>query len=200
MDALAFIGRNPWDGPNVYIATGDSGNGLTHGTIAGMLISDLVTKTPNALEAVYDPRRFKLAAAAPVFFKENLGVLLEYLKDTPGNAEARYFNDIQAGEGKIIEIKGEKFGIYRDDSSELHIVSAVCTHLKCIVRWNADELTWDCPCHGSRFTPTGKVINGPSNSDLPYYRKREDAATMESEAVLASSNGQAKKEEESWSL
>lgn len=203
MDAMAFIGRNPWDHDNVYIATGDSGNGLTHGTIAGMLLSDLITETPNPWERLYDPRRFKLAAAAPTFIKDNLSVLKEYLSEALGGGEVHHVADVKRGEGRIIEIKGEKFGIYRDILDDLHAVAAACTHLNCVVRWNGDELTWDCPCHGSRFTVTGKVINGPSNRDLPYYRREIDLSQAAAGETVVHTNGEQmseRKPAESWSL
>jgi len=92
--------------------------------------------------------------------------LAQYLKDLPKNVEAKDFAHIPAGEGKTVEIKGEKFGAYRDEKNEVHIVSAVCTHMQCIVKWNNAEKSWDCPCHGSRFTYEGKVIEGPAVTDL----------------------------------
>ena len=159
------------DKENVYIVTGDSGNGMTHGTIAGILISDLITGKKNEWEKLYDPGRFKIIASAQAFIKDNMSVMAEYFKDYPGNAEVDKLSEVKKGEGNIIEIKGEKFGAYRDPDNHMHIVSAVCTHLQCIVKWNNDEMSWDCPCHGSRFTPEGKVINGPTNADLPHYKK-----------------------------
>lgn len=165
MDSLAFIGRNPMDRENVYIVTGDSGNGMTHGTIAGILIPDLINGAPNKWEKLYDPSRFKIFKTTKSYFKDNLGVVGEFLRD---HVNADHLSDIGEGEGKIIQIKDEKYGVYRDEDEQLHIVSAVCPHLKCIVNWNKTEKSWDCPCHGSRFTCDGKVMNGPANVDLEY--------------------------------
>jgi Rieske Fe-S protein len=142
---------------------------MTHGTIAGILITDLMKGKENKWEKIYKPGRFKLLSAPQSFIKENISVLAQYLKDYPGNGDVSKLAEIQKGEGRVIEINGEKWGAYRDENDHFHIVSAVCTHLQCIVHWNNEEISWDCPCHGSRFTIDGKVMNGPANTDLPYY-------------------------------
>jgi glycine/D-amino acid oxidase-like deaminating enzyme/nitrite reductase/ring-hydroxylating ferredoxin subunit len=169
MDSLAYIGRNPMDKENVYIVTGDSGNGMTHGTIAGMLIADLINGKKNELEKIYAPSRFKIFRSGKTFFKELVGGLFTYLSEKPGKVPPMELATIQPGEGKIVELQGKKVGAYRDESNQLHIVNSECTHLKCIVKWNNDEKTWDCPCHGSRFSFEGKTLNGPANKDLEYH-------------------------------
>jgi glycine/D-amino acid oxidase-like deaminating enzyme/nitrite reductase/ring-hydroxylating ferredoxin subunit len=133
VDGLAFIGRNPLDNDNVYIATGDSGQGMTHGTIAGLLLTDLIQGRKNAWEDLYRPSRVSLKAI-PEYASENL------------NVAAQYVDRIT------------------------HRRSAVCPHLGCVVAWNSSEETWDCPCHGSRFSANGKVYQGPANSDLTFER------------------------------
>ena len=165
VDSLAFIGRNPVDAENVFIVTGDSGNGLTHGTIAGMLITDLIQGRDNPWQKLYDPARKTLKAAGE-FARENLNVAVQY-KDlaTPGDVKSA--EDIGAGQGAVIRSGLKKLAVYRDEKGALHEMSAVCPHLGCIVNWNSAEKTWDCPCHGSRFTAVGKVFQGPANSDLP---------------------------------
>ena len=168
MDSLAYIGRNPLDRDNVYIVTGDSGNGMTHCTIAGMLITDLITGKKNKWEKIYSPSRFTLKLSNH-FFKEAMYTLMNFLKRSPDHIDSVKLSAIKIGEGKIVDIEENRYGIFRDDENLLHIVSAKCTHLGCTITWNKDEQTWDCPCHGSRFTYKGKVINGPSNLDLPSY-------------------------------
>jgi nitrite reductase/ring-hydroxylating ferredoxin subunit len=166
-DYIAFIGRNPDGAKNVYMASGDSGQGITHGTIAGMLLSDLVLGRPNEWETLYDPNRISLRARPlEEFTKENADVALQYVKDfvLPGDVSSEA--DIPRGEGRIIRHGLHKIAAYRDDGGKVHQCSAVCTHLKCIVGWNGAEKTWDCPCHGSRFDPYGKVLNGPAVADL----------------------------------
>jgi glycine/D-amino acid oxidase-like deaminating enzyme/nitrite reductase/ring-hydroxylating ferredoxin subunit len=167
IDSLAYIGKNPMDEENIYIATGDSGNGLTHGTIAGILIADLINGHSNPIEPIYSPSRINMHGIQS-FLKEFVPGLVSYLKHKPGKDEFKV-NDIAKNEGKIVEWKGKKCGIYRDTDDFLHIVDAKCTHLKCIIKWNNDEKSWDCPCHGSRFTPEGKVTNGPANKDLAHH-------------------------------
>lgn len=172
MDGVAFIGKNPHDKENVYIITGDSGNGMTYCTIGGRLISDLITGKENPLQRIYDPSRFKIRASKP-FFKEVIGSLLAGFKKDPAHEDAVRVSTIKKGEGEVIELKGEKYGVYRDEDDELHVVSPICTHLKCTVKWNNDEKSWDCPCHGSRFTYDGKVMNGPANEDLLSYSEKK---------------------------
>lgn len=169
MDSLAYIGRNPMDKDNVYIVTGDSGNGMTHGTIAGMLITDLINGKENKWEKIYAPSRFKAFTAGKTFFKEFVGGFFSYLKDKPSIIPSIEYATIEKGEAKIVEIEGKKVGAYRDQEDRLHFIDTACTHLKCEVKWNNDEKSWDCPCHGSRFSFEGKVLNGPANKDLPHH-------------------------------
>lgn len=177
MDSLAYIGRNPLDRKNVFIVTGDSGNGMTHGTIAALLISDLIHGKENPWEPVYSPSRFKLFKAGKTFFKEFVGGFVSYLKTKPKHLDDVSLNDLKPKEGKIIEFEGEKLGAYRDEQDELHFVEVECTHMGCIVKWNNDEKSWDCPCHGSRFAPDGKVLNGPANEPLRHYSQHRDFLT-----------------------
>src|SRR5205807_4195692 len=165
VDGLAFIGRNPLDADNVFIATGDSGMGMTHGTIAGMLLTDLIVGRKNPWADLYDPSR-KTLKAVKDFAQENVNVAAQYTDViTPGEVDS--VDEIRKGEGAIMRSGLSKLAIYRDDDGTIHSMSAVCVHLGCIVMWNAAEKTWDCPCHGSRYDAVGGVINGPANSDLP---------------------------------
>ena len=165
VDSLAFIGRNPLDEPNVFIATGDSGNGMTHGTIAGILLTDLIIGRENEWETLYDPTR-KTLRALPKFTEENLNVAAQYANlVTAGDVDSA--EEIKPGQGAIIRRGSKKVAVYRDDAGAIHERTAVCVHLGCIVDWNSKEKTWDCPCHGSRYDANGKVFQGPANSDLP---------------------------------
>jgi glycine/D-amino acid oxidase-like deaminating enzyme/nitrite reductase/ring-hydroxylating ferredoxin subunit len=160
VDSLALIGRNPLDSDNVYVATGDSGNGMTHGTIAGMLLTDLIMGRDNPWASLYDPSR-KTLGAIKEFTKENLNVAAQYADlVTPG--EIDNVSQITRGEGAILRRGVGKVAVYRDDDGVLHERSALCTHLGCVVQWNSTERTWDCPCHGSRFHTDGHVVNGPA--------------------------------------
>ncbi len=164
LDGLGYIGRNPADEENVYIATGDSGMGMTHGVIAGILISDLILGRENPWRELYDPARKPLSVRD--FASENLNVAAQYTSWlTPG--EVGDVAEILPGHGAILRRGLQKIAAYRDESGTLHRLSAVCPHMKCLVAWNPTERSWDCPCHGSRFSPEGQVIVGPSNVDLP---------------------------------
>jgi glycine/D-amino acid oxidase-like deaminating enzyme/nitrite reductase/ring-hydroxylating ferredoxin subunit len=164
VDGLAFIGRNPADEPNIYVATGDSGNGMTHGTIAGILLTDLILGRENPWATLYDPARKSLRALGD-FAKENLNVAAQYV-DWAAAGEVKSAAEIAPGTGGVIRRGLKKVAIYRDEQKSLHEFSAICPHLGCIVAWNSAEKTWDCPCHGSRFDKLGTVINGPALANL----------------------------------
>ena len=163
-DGLGFIGRNPLDDANVFIATGDSGMGMTHGTVAGMLITDLILGVPNPWAELYDPAR-KTLRALPRFVADAANQAWQYKSWlTPGDLESA--EGLPRCHGGILRRGLKKVAVYRDEMGDVHELSAVCPHLGGIVAWNAAEATWDCPCHGSRFDRFGKVISGPAISDL----------------------------------
>lgn len=165
IDGLAFIGRNPLDKKNVYVATGDSGNGMTHGTIAGMLITDLICGRENNWTTLYEPGRVTLRAANK-FAKETLNMAVQYA-DWITKGDVKDDDSVAPGMGAVVRRGLKKIAVYCDETGKLHECSAVCPHLEGIVAWNHSEKTWDCPCHGSRFDKFGKVLNGPANTDLP---------------------------------
>jgi glycine/D-amino acid oxidase-like deaminating enzyme/nitrite reductase/ring-hydroxylating ferredoxin subunit len=168
VDGLGYIGRNPGDKGHVFVATGDSGHGMTHGTIAGILITDLIMGRANPWEKLYDPSRKSLRSAKE-YLKENLNVARQYADYvTPG--EVGSVDEIRPGQGAVMREGLKKFAVYRDDAGALHRASAVCPHLGCIVHWNSLERTWDCPCHGSRFGVDGRVLNGPAVGGLEMSR------------------------------
>jgi nitrite reductase/ring-hydroxylating ferredoxin subunit len=164
VDGLAFIGRNPMDEENVYVATGDSGQGMTHGTIAGIILTDLILGLPNPWAALYDPGRITLRAGAE-FAREAINMVAQYADYATGG-DVQSVEDIAADDGAVVRRGASKVAVYRDGDGVLHERSAVCPHLGCIVAWNPAEKTWDCPCHGSRFDRFGAVINGPANVGL----------------------------------
>jgi glycine/D-amino acid oxidase-like deaminating enzyme/nitrite reductase/ring-hydroxylating ferredoxin subunit len=179
-DGLAFIGRNPGNSSHVFIATGDSGNGITHGALAGILLSDLICGKDNPWAAVYDPSRKLLhPAAIRDFVHENANVARHYAHWL---LPERARHTLQPGEGRVIRPGIVPIALYVDEAGTEHRHSAVCPHLGCIVAWNRAEKSWDCPCHGSRFDPYGKLLTGPSNRDLAQPEsaasppKRSDAA------------------------
>jgi Rieske Fe-S protein len=163
IDGLALIGRAHGE-EHVYIATGDSGMGMTHGTIAGMLIRDLQLGVATPWQAVFDPGRAPIRAAGEAL-RENLNVAAQYA-EWIGPGEVSSVDEIPPGGGAVIRRGVSKLAVHRDEAGRLHACSAACPHLKGPVAWNALESTWDCTCHGSRFDAYGRVINGPANRDL----------------------------------
>ena len=164
VDGLAFIGRNPLDEDNVFIATGDSGQGMTHGTIAGMLLTDMIQGRENQWEDLYNPSRIRLKSL-PEYASENINVAGQYADYiTAGDIKSE--SELKPGEGAIMREGVSKVAVHRDQDGSVHKLSAVCPHLGCIVAWNSTEQTWDCPCHGSRFSAEGRVYQGPANGNL----------------------------------
>ena len=146
VDYLAFIGRNPLDSDNVFIATGDSGQGMTHGTIAGMLLTDLIQDRENRWADLYSPSRVTLRAM-PEYAGENINVA-EQFADYVTAGDIQSEDELKPGQGAVMRHGLSKIAVYRDQNGAIHKRSAVCPHLGCVVAWNECEKTWDCPCHG----------------------------------------------------
>jgi glycine/D-amino acid oxidase-like deaminating enzyme/nitrite reductase/ring-hydroxylating ferredoxin subunit len=163
-DGLAYIGPNPDGSPHVYLITGDSGHGMTHGTVGAVLLSDLILGRDNPWSTLYDPKRVSLRSARELA-RENLNVAAQYAAwILPGDVSQQ--EDVPAGAGRVIRRGTKLIAVYRDAEGRTHERSAACTHLKCVVNWNDLEKSWDCPCHGSRFDPYGAVLNGPAIEPL----------------------------------
>lgn len=170
VDGLAFIGRNPLDSDNVFVVTGDSGQGMTHGTIAGMLLTDLICGRTNPWEKLYDPARVRIGSATE-YARDNLGTAAHYAEWlTPG--EVPDLANIPPGEGAVVRRGLQKIAAFKDEDGGVHACNATCTHLGCVVGWNRSERIWECPCHGSRFDRFGKVLNGPASQDLARVETR----------------------------
>ena len=163
VDCLAFLGKNPGD-DNIYIITGDSGNGMTHCTIGGILINDLINGKQNSWEEIYSPSRITFKTGGD-FISEVGNMAYKMAKDWVSSDAAKP-SDIKSGEGAIMSHGLKKMAVYRDENGNLHTCSAVCPHMGGILQWNNEEKSFDCPLHGSRFTTEGIVINGPAISDL----------------------------------
>lgn len=163
-DGVAYLGRSPMGDKGTYIITGDSGNGMTHCTIGAMIISDLICGRENKWEALYSPKR-KVTQGITEFVSHQADVLTEYGKWlTPG--EVKSVDEIDCGQGAIVRKGIHKLAVYRDEAGSLHSLSAKCTHMGCVVHFNSAERSWDCPCHGSRFSTDGEVLHGPASSPL----------------------------------
>lgn len=164
VDGLAYLGRNPMDEDNVYIITGDSGNGMTHCTIGAMLITDLILGCQNPWSELYSPNRISLRTA-PEFIKENANVMAQYSEWLEAKAMPD-FDHLEVEEGVVLRHGLKIVAAYKNEVGEIKFISAACPHLGGVVHWNNVEKSWDCPCHGSRFNAYGKVIEGPALTDL----------------------------------
>jgi glycine/D-amino acid oxidase-like deaminating enzyme/nitrite reductase/ring-hydroxylating ferredoxin subunit len=171
VDALGFIGKDPGGSEDVYVATGDSGNGMTNGTLAGVVLSDLVAGRKNPWTEMYDPSR-KTLKSVGTYARENANVAGRY-GDWLQPGDVASASEVKVGEGAVIVQGLNRLALHRDASGKLWVRSAVCPHLGCVVQWNSGEKTWDCPCHGSRFDAKGKVLNGPANEDLAPAKLEE---------------------------
>jgi glycine/D-amino acid oxidase-like deaminating enzyme/nitrite reductase/ring-hydroxylating ferredoxin subunit len=176
IDYSSFSGRNPGNN-NVFVHTGDSGQGITHGVVGSLIIAEAIMKDRDLWQELYAPDR-KTASALGTFISENITAVknfAEYI--APG--EVGSYDEIKTGEGKIVRDGLKKVAAYRDGKGGLHAFSAACTHLGCHLHWNSFERCWDCPCHGSHFGIDGEVLNGPAIHPLEKVKlqgKRRDAA------------------------
>jgi glycine/D-amino acid oxidase-like deaminating enzyme/nitrite reductase/ring-hydroxylating ferredoxin subunit len=163
-DGLPYIGRSA---EHQYSASGYSGNGLTFGTLAGLMISDAILERSNPWAELFDPGRKALTRGLWDYVKENVDYPYYMIRDRFAGADAKSLRAVKRGQGKVIERNGAQVAAYRDTDGTVALRSAICTHMGCAVGWNTAERTWDCPCHGSRFKPTGAVISGPAETPLP---------------------------------
>jgi glycine/D-amino acid oxidase-like deaminating enzyme/nitrite reductase/ring-hydroxylating ferredoxin subunit len=162
-DGMPFIGENA---EGQFIGTGFSGNGMTFGTVTAMMARDWAMGAANPWTDLFDVDRKKIKGGAWDYLVENKDYPYYLMKSRFAAPEGESVRAVKSGEGKIIKLKGKKVAVYRDAKGEVKKLSAVCTHMGCIVRWNQAESTWDCPCHGSRFKPEGEVISGPAEAPL----------------------------------
>jgi glycine/D-amino acid oxidase-like deaminating enzyme/nitrite reductase/ring-hydroxylating ferredoxin subunit len=162
-DGLPYIGENA---EHQFVATGYCGNGITFGTVAAMMARDWTTGRKNPWTDLFAVDRKKIKGATWNYLRENKDYPYYMIKDRIARPEAESVREIKRGQGMVVGSRGKKRAVFRDRNGDLHQLSPVCTHLGCLVRWNPAESTWDCPCHGSRFKPTGEVIAGPAEEAL----------------------------------
>jgi glycine/D-amino acid oxidase-like deaminating enzyme/nitrite reductase/ring-hydroxylating ferredoxin subunit len=172
LDKLPYIGHITSNEPNIFVATGFRKWGMTTSTVAGLLLKDLIMKKPNSFAKVYDPSRFHADPSIRQFIGQNLDVAGHFIKGKIflPNQNASH---LKPGEGAIVRINGKRAGAYKDEEGKFHIVDTTCTHMGCELEWNNGEHTWDCPCHGSRFSIDGDVIEGPAERPLDKINVEE---------------------------
>jgi glycine/D-amino acid oxidase-like deaminating enzyme/nitrite reductase/ring-hydroxylating ferredoxin subunit len=162
-DGLPFIGETAG---RQFAATGYAGNGITFGTVAAMMACNAALGRPSPWDELFDPDRTQIRAAAWDYVKENVDYPYYLIKDRVTGPDGKSLRELRRGEGKILDIKGERVAAWRTPAGSVTLLSPVCTHMGCEVVWNQAESTWDCPCHGSRFKPSGVVLSGPAESPL----------------------------------
>jgi nitrite reductase/ring-hydroxylating ferredoxin subunit len=150
----------------VYVATGFGGNGMTYSHVAARIITHLIMKLPDPYAGVFHPARIKPVAGFTNFVAHNADVLKQFSHKWLPLDEIEELSSLAPGEGKVVKFHDESVAIYKDANGGLHAVRPICTHLGCSVTWNMAEQSWDCPCHGTRFSVDGEVLNGPASEDL----------------------------------
>lgn len=169
-DGLAYIGHLPGNPKNVFVATGFGGNGMMYSHIAAITLTELITKDESEFAKVFDPNRLKPVAGFSNFVKENLDVVKEFFGKRLSKEKMEELSDISNGEGKLVKFEGKSLALYKDEKGEIHAVNPTCPHAKCAVGWNSAEKSWDCPCHGSRFSVDGEMLTGPSVANLEVVK------------------------------
>lgn len=168
LDKLPYIGPITENNPNILVATGFRKWGMTNGTAAAQLMSRIVLGASSPYESLYQPSRFYADPSLKNFLRENIDFMKHFMKGKLQFPKMKV-KDIQPGEGAIITVDGQRKGAYRDETGELFVVDTTCTHVGCEVEWNSGDRTWDCPCHGSRFTYKGEVVEGPAEKPLQQH-------------------------------
>ncbi|WP_035333102.1 FAD-dependent oxidoreductase [Dyadobacter crusticola] len=165
-DGLPYIGHLPGASKGIYAATGYNGNGIILGTVAAIVVSDLIMRGDSEFKDLFDPGRIKPIAGFTEFIKENADVANRFVADRIGIDKIDSVAQLAIDSGDIVEYDGQKLAIYKDSKGQVHALDPVCTHTGCIVKWNGSEKSWDCPCHGGRFNAHGQVLTGPTRLDL----------------------------------
>jgi Rieske Fe-S protein len=173
IDGVPFVGFHRPFGENAYVATGFGGWGMTNGIAAGRIIADSILDRGSPWSDLYRPSRLTIDGTLREFVSHNTKSARHLFEDYLGTRRPRTVEDLAAGDATVVETSDGPVGVHRDEDGELHAVSAVCTHLNCVVNWNDAEQSWDCPCHGSRFDVDGSVIDTPALSDLEQYSPKQ---------------------------
>ncbi|SFG81972.1 FAD-dependent oxidoreductase [Pedobacter insulae] len=168
-DGLPYIGPSPALA-DAYVATGFNGNGMMFGTLSAMIISDDILNKKNDYAALFSPSRIKPLAGLGEFIQENANVAWHFISDRFKTEEIAKLKDIPNDTGQVVEFEGEKLAVYKGPRGKVTALSPVCTHAGCIVNFNPEEKTWDCPCHGGRYDIEGNVISGPPLRKLARYK------------------------------
>ena len=165
IDGIPYIGRYSDETPNIYVATGFNKWGMTSSMVSAMIISDMILGEENDFSEIFSPKRFDLSLSINNVAKDIAETAKNFIAQNIYIPSSN-IEHIKNGHGGIVEYNGEKVGVYKNNEGKAFIVSTKCAHLGCQLHWNADELTWDCPCHGSRFDYKGRLIGSPATKDI----------------------------------
>lgn len=165
-DGLPYIGHLPHNPDTVFVATGFGGNGMTYGHVSAIVLTDIIVKGESRYQKLFNPNRIKPVAGFESFVKESADVVAKFIGDRINKVKIKELSEIAPGEAKVVKYEGDSIALYKDEKGGLHAVNPACTHVNCIVGWNTAEQTWDCPCHGSRFSMDGEVLTAPARKDL----------------------------------
>ncbi|WP_411273630.1 FAD-dependent oxidoreductase [Daejeonella sp.] len=166
VDGLPYVGQIPFYAPGIYCATGYNGNGMMLSSVSAEILADTILGNQHPYAELFSPSRIKPVDGFTEFVKENADVVYHFIADRLSVHETDSLKRLKPGTGKVIKLDGRKVAAYRDEQGKIHALNPVCTHAACIVNWNAEEKSWDCPCHGARYDIEGRVLNGPAERDL----------------------------------
>ncbi|MET0391745.1 MAG: FAD-dependent oxidoreductase [Chitinophagaceae bacterium] len=180
-DGLPYIGHLPGHPEHIYAATGYGGNGMTYSGVAALALKEMLLQEELRYATLFNPNRIKPVAGFTNFIKHNADVVKQFIGKWFSGEELQQTGELARGEAKVVTWNKEKIALYKDENGQLHAVSPECTHMKCGVQWNTAEKSWDCPCHGARYSYDGKLLTGPANADLEQISIRSLSAVADKE-------------------
>jgi len=172
-DGLPYIGHLPQHPEKMYVATGYGGNGMIHSAIAAMTLTEMIVTGNSEYEELFNPNRIKVVAGFTNFVKEAADVVGNLIGKVLPSDKLKELAELAPGEARVVKYEGHRLAIYKDDQGKVYPLNSACTHIKCEVAWNTAEKTWDCPCHGSRFSFTGEMVTAPARKDLELIKLEE---------------------------
>ncbi|HEX6225139.1 MAG TPA: FAD-dependent oxidoreductase [Chryseolinea sp.] len=172
VDGLPYIGKLPGARENILVATGYGGNGITYSHVAALELADLILTGESRYDGLFSPGRIKPVAGFTEFVKHNADVVTQFVGKWFATERLDEVATLAPEEGKVVKLNNETMALYKDEHGSLHAVNPTCTHMKCSVAWNAAEKSWDCPCHGARYSIEGDVLNGPADANLELIELR----------------------------
>lgn len=178
-DGLAYIGHLPGHPENMFVATGYGGNGMIYSHVAALTLTAMIAGGESEYEELFDPNRIKMVAGFTNFMKEAADVVGKLIGKVLPAVKLSGLADLAHGEARVVKYEGHRIAIYKDEQGEIYALNSACTHIKCDVAWNSAEKTWDCPCHGSRYSYSGEMLTAPARKDLEIVEiKSEEKVTQ----------------------